>query len=91
MTQTTGNDEGNRFCKACGTPAEDGKLCNHCGAVLDLPGNAGLVEDQGAAVRRDFEGRTQQQEGTATGGRTRSTHSAEQHAPGYTGRHGIHN
>ncbi|MGA5292034.1 hypothetical protein [Streptomyces pseudogriseolus] len=82
MTQTTGNNEGNRFCKACGTPAEDGKLCNHCGAVLDLPDNAGLVEDQGAAVRRDFEGRTQQQEGTVTGGRTRSTHSAEQHAPG---------
>ncbi|MFD8524607.1 hypothetical protein ACFV2D_31955 [Streptomyces capillispiralis] len=61
MTQTIGNDKGNRFCKACGTPAEDGKLCNHCGAALDLPDNAGLVEDQGAAIRRDFEGRTQQQ------------------------------
>ncbi|WP_168218206.1 hypothetical protein [Streptomyces lasalocidi] len=57
MTQTTGN----RFCKACGTPAEDGKLCNHCGAVLDLPDTAGLVEDQGAAVRRAFEERTQQE------------------------------
>ncbi|MGW3684438.1 hypothetical protein [Streptomyces prasinus] len=55
-----GNGEGNRFCKACGTSAEDGKLCNHCGAVLDLPDGAGLVEDQGAAVRRDFEGRAQQ-------------------------------
>ncbi|GGP56307.1 hypothetical protein GCM10010247_31400 [Streptomyces calvus] len=49
---------GNRFCKACGTPAEDGKLCKHCGTVLDFPDEAGLVEDQGAAVRRDFEGRT---------------------------------
>lgn len=57
MTQTMGNGEGNRFCKACGTPAEDGKLCNHCGAVLDLPDDASLVEDQGAAVRRDFEER----------------------------------
>ncbi|MCX5000771.1 hypothetical protein OG739_36385 [Streptomyces longwoodensis] len=56
MTNTTGN----RFCKACGTPAEDGKLCSHCGAVLDLPDDAGLVEDQGAAVRRDFEGRARQ-------------------------------
>ncbi|TWD11770.1 hypothetical protein FB570_12340 [Streptomyces sp. T12] len=25
--QTMGNGEGNRFCKACGTPAEDGRLC----------------------------------------------------------------
>ncbi|MFF6918626.1 hypothetical protein [Streptomyces sp. NPDC012466] len=62
MTHKTETDEGNRFCKACGTPAENGTLCNHCGAVLDLPDAAGLVEDQGAAVRRDFEGRTQQQE-----------------------------
>ncbi|MBL1109755.1 hypothetical protein JK361_35150 [Streptomyces sp. 5-8] len=62
MTPKTENNKGNRFCKACGTPAEDGKLCSHCGAVLDLPDGAGLVEDQGAAVRRDFEGRAQQQE-----------------------------
>jgi hypothetical protein len=55
MTQE--NEKGNRFCKACGTPAEDGKLCSHCGAVLDLPDEGGLVEDQGAGVRRDFEGR----------------------------------
>ncbi|WP_369180951.1 hypothetical protein [Streptomyces mutabilis] len=60
MTQTAENGEGNRFCKACGTPTEDGKLCNHCGTVLDLPDEAGLVEDQGATVRRDFEERTQQ-------------------------------
>ncbi|OQR66021.1 hypothetical protein B6E66_00180 [Streptomyces maremycinicus] len=60
MSQTTGNGEGNRFCKACGTPAGHGELCSHCGAVLDLPDDAGLVEDSGAAVRRDFEGRTQQ-------------------------------
>ncbi|MFF9203948.1 hypothetical protein ACF1AE_19415 [Streptomyces sp. NPDC014986] len=62
MTQMTENGKGNRFCKACGTPAEDGRMCKHCGTVLDLPDAAGLIEDQGAAVRRDFEGRTQQQE-----------------------------
>ena len=58
MTQETENEMGNRFCKACGTPAEDGKLCSHCGMVLDFPDEGGLVEDQGAGVRRDFEGRT---------------------------------
>ncbi|MFF9870366.1 hypothetical protein ACF1G0_34170 [Streptomyces sp. NPDC013953] len=62
MTEKNEHEEGNRFCKACGTPAEDGKLCNHCGTVLDLPAEAGLVEDQGAAVRRDFEGRTERQD-----------------------------
>ncbi|MCS0604406.1 hypothetical protein NX794_24800 [Streptomyces sp. LP11] len=62
MTPPTREEEGNRFCKACGTPAEDGKLCSHCGAVLDLPDDAGLTEDQGAAVRRDFEGRTDHHE-----------------------------
>ncbi|MFF9410781.1 hypothetical protein ACF1B0_35465 [Streptomyces anandii] len=62
MTHEPEIDEGNRFCKACGTPAENGKLCAHCGATLDLPDGAGLIEDQGAAVRRDFEGRTQEQE-----------------------------
>ncbi|MFC9117841.1 4-Cys prefix domain-containing protein [Streptomyces sp. NPDC057092] len=60
MEQKPENNQGNRFCTACGTPAEDGKLCNHCGTVLDLPDEAGLVEDQGAAVRRDFERRAQQ-------------------------------
>jgi hypothetical protein len=58
MTQKTEDEMGNRFCKACGTPTEDGRLCKHCGTVLDFPDEAGLVEDQGAAVRRDFEGRT---------------------------------
>ncbi|WP_079062331.1 double zinc ribbon domain-containing protein [Streptomyces griseoruber] len=62
MTSQAGNDQGNRFCKACGTPAEDGKLCEHCGTVLDLPDEAGLVEDQGAAVRRDFEAQARPQE-----------------------------
>ncbi|MEU1707529.1 hypothetical protein ABZ478_19235 [Streptomyces sp. NPDC005706] len=62
MTDKPAIDEGNRFCNACGTPAENGKLCRHCGAALDLPDGAGLIEDQGAAVRRDFEGRTQQQQ-----------------------------
>ncbi|MFF5369786.1 hypothetical protein [Streptomyces sp. NPDC013187] len=62
MTQRIENGKGNRFCKACGTPAEDGKLCSHCGAVLDFPDAEGLIEDEGAAVRRDFEGRAGQQE-----------------------------
>ncbi|MFD5448089.1 hypothetical protein ACWDTR_28475 [Streptomyces sp. NPDC003470] len=57
MTKTPEDRSHNRFCKACGTPAGDGKLCEHCGAVLELPDDAGLTEDQGAAVRRDFEGR----------------------------------
>ncbi|WP_373569252.1 zinc ribbon domain-containing protein [Streptomyces sp. FXY-T5] len=56
--QETENEKGNRFCKACGTPAE-AKLCSHCGTVLDFPDEGGLIEDQGAAVRRDFEGRTE--------------------------------
>ncbi|MCQ9179599.1 zinc ribbon domain-containing protein [Streptomyces sp. IBSBF 2953] len=60
MTQQSENEKGNRFCKACGTPAEDGKLCSHCGSVLDLPDEAGLVDDQGAAVRRDLEGHADQ-------------------------------
>lgn len=51
MTQTTGNGEGNRFCKACGTPAEDGKLCNHCGAVLNLPDAAGRRTHPGVSMR----------------------------------------
>ncbi|MFG2576924.1 hypothetical protein [Streptomyces sp. NPDC048481] len=59
-TRPSETDQGNRFCKACGTPAEDGRLCSHCGAVLELPEEAGLVEDEGAAIRRDLEGRTDQ-------------------------------
>ncbi|MFB8244513.1 hypothetical protein ACFC5X_05585 [Streptomyces sp. NPDC055952] len=55
---TSETERGNRFCKACGTPAEDGKLCSHCGEVLDFPDGGGLVEDEGAAVRRDLEGRS---------------------------------
>ncbi|MEV5737618.1 hypothetical protein [Streptomyces sp. NPDC052292] len=62
MTHHTENTQSNRFCKACGAPAEDGKLCNHCGAVLDFPDQAGLIDDQGAAIRRDFEGRTEPQQ-----------------------------
>ncbi|MFD7712826.1 hypothetical protein ACFV6E_39930 [Streptomyces sp. NPDC059785] len=45
------------YCKACGTPAGEGSVCAHCGAVLDLPEREGLVEDEGAGVRRAFEGR----------------------------------
>jgi hypothetical protein len=57
MTDKTEDETGNRFCKACGTPAANGSLCRHCGTVLDLPDDAGLIEDQGGGVRRDFEGR----------------------------------
>lgn len=46
-----------RFCKVCGTPAGDGKMCEHCGAVLGLPEAAGLVDDEGAVARRVFEER----------------------------------
>ncbi|MDH6493781.1 hypothetical protein [Streptomyces sp. SAI-127] len=62
MTFQTGNDQGNQFCKTCGTSAEDGKLCKHCSTALDLPDNAGLIEDQSAAARRDFETQTHQQQ-----------------------------
>ncbi len=62
MTEKTEGQQGNRFCKACGTPAEDGKLCKHCSNVLGLPDNAGLIEDQGAAARRTFEGHGEQRE-----------------------------
>jgi len=68
MTHKTEEETGNRFCKACGTPAEDGRLCRHCGTVLDFPNDAGLVEDEGGGVRRDFEERTRQYEREATGG-----------------------
>ncbi|MET7683362.1 hypothetical protein [Streptomyces sp. NPDC005423] len=58
MTEKTEELRTSRFCKACGTPAGDNKLCERCAAVLDVPGDAAsLVEDEGAAVRRDFEGR----------------------------------
>jgi hypothetical protein len=47
-----------RVCKACGSrPAEGATVCEHCRTVLHLPDRSGLVEDEGAAVRRDFEGR----------------------------------
>ncbi|UXX91521.1 hypothetical protein N7U49_02545 [Streptomyces sp. AD2-2] len=57
MTEKTEEPKAVRYCKACGTPADDGPLCEWCAAVLEVPGEASLVEDQGAAVRRDFEGR----------------------------------
>ncbi|MEV6760135.1 hypothetical protein AB0N16_05675 [Streptomyces sp. NPDC051105] len=60
MTEKTEDPQVHRFCTVCGTPAGDGKLCEHCATVLDVPEDAGLVEDQGAAVRRDFEGRGEQ-------------------------------
>lgn len=49
--------EGQQFCKACGTPAREGELCEHCGQVMELSDQRGLVEDEGAAMRRVFEGR----------------------------------
>ncbi|MET7573220.1 hypothetical protein ABZT04_32710 [Streptomyces sp. NPDC005492] len=57
MTEKTESLKSSRSCKVCGTPAGDGTLCERCGAVLQLPDEASLVEDEGAAVRRDFEGR----------------------------------
>ncbi|WP_395575628.1 hypothetical protein [Streptomyces sp. BK79] len=57
MAEKTEEQSHSRVCVACGTPAGDGKLCEHCGSVLRLPDDAGLTEDLGAAVRRDFEGR----------------------------------
>jgi hypothetical protein len=55
MTEKIEGQQAGRYCKACGTPAEGATLCEHCGAVLDLPDRGGLIEDKGAAVRRDFE------------------------------------
>lgn len=49
-----------RFCKACGTPAGDQKLCEHCGAVLGRPDAVGLVDDEAAVARRVFEQRDRQ-------------------------------
>ncbi|MFG2682087.1 hypothetical protein [Streptomyces sp. NPDC048392] len=57
MTQPAEGQAGNRYCKACGTPAGDGELCERCGAVLEIPDGSGLTEDQGAVIRRNFEGR----------------------------------
>jgi hypothetical protein len=54
-------EPGGVMCKACGSrpasPSGDGTLCEHCAAVLELPDSSGLTEDEGAAVRRSFEGR----------------------------------
>lgn len=35
----------------------EGELCEHCGQVMELSDQRGLVEDEGAAMRRVFEGR----------------------------------
>lgn len=59
MTEGIEHRESQRFCKACGTPAGDGKLCDHCGAALGLPDAAGLTEDEAAVARRVFEDRDQ--------------------------------
>lgn len=57
MTGETERRQAKRFCKACGTPAGDGKLCENCGAVLGLPDTVGLVDDEAAVARRVFEER----------------------------------
>ncbi|MGW0568128.1 hypothetical protein [Streptomyces tauricus] len=58
MTENDTDRETHRRCKVCGSrPAANETVCEHCRAVLELPDPAGLVEDQGAAVRRDFERR----------------------------------
>ncbi|MDQ0791513.1 hypothetical protein [Streptomyces sp. B1I3] len=59
MTEETEHQETQRFCKACGTPAGDGKLCEHCGTALGLPETVGLVDDEAAVARRVFEERGQ--------------------------------
>lgn len=56
MTAISENEEKQRFCMACGTPAGTGALCEHCGAVFP-PAEGGLSTDEGAVARRVFEGR----------------------------------
>ncbi|MEU8790818.1 hypothetical protein [Streptomyces sp. NPDC048643] len=53
-------------CRACGSrpaiPSTSGPmLCEHCSKVLEIPDSAGLVVDDGAGVRREFENRGKQQ------------------------------
>ncbi|MGW3669474.1 hypothetical protein [Streptomyces sp. NPDC005141] len=60
--QPRGSERGVGVCKACGSrpavPSEDGTgLCEHCADLLELPDGAGLIEDDGAGVRREFEDR----------------------------------
>ncbi|WP_221356398.1 hypothetical protein [Streptomyces beigongshangae] len=58
MTENHTDREARRVCKACGSrPAVNATVCEHCRAVLNLPDPSGLVEDEGAAVRRAFERR----------------------------------
>ncbi|MCT9011493.1 hypothetical protein [Streptomyces rhizosphaerihabitans] len=59
---TPGQNRGVGACKACGSrpavPSEGGTmLCEHCSRLLELPDQAGLVDDDGAGVRREFENR----------------------------------
>ncbi|CAL9657039.1 hypothetical protein [Streptomyces sp. Tu 3180] len=64
QTRRAGHDQA--MCKACGSrpadPAAHGTLCGHCAAALELPDASGLVEDEGAAVRRAFEDRDMRSE-----------------------------
>jgi len=58
MTEHHDDREAHRVCRACGSrPADNATVCEHCRAVLDLPESPGLVEDEGATVRRSFEHR----------------------------------
>ncbi|CAL9625543.1 hypothetical protein SUDANB58_05935 (plasmid) [Streptomyces sp. enrichment culture] len=64
--QTRHDSHDQAVCKACGSrpadPATDRTLCGHCAAALELPDTSGLVEDEGAAVRRAFENRDMRSE-----------------------------
>ncbi|MFI8191516.1 hypothetical protein ACIF8T_22295 [Streptomyces sp. NPDC085946] len=65
--QTAQDGRGTGTCKACGSRPADpaggaARLCAHCAAVLVLPDASGLVEDEGAVVRRMFENRDRRAE-----------------------------
>ena len=84
MTEHTEGPEHSRFCKACGAPAADGKLCRHCGVELEIPEEASLIDDEGAAVRRDFEGRGTPSDGEARPQRKRTLRQLS-HVRGFYG------
>ncbi|MGC5561574.1 hypothetical protein ACPYPG_01860 [Streptomyces sp. FR-108] len=67
MTENDSDREAHRRCKACGSrPAGNEAVCEHCRAVLELPDPSGLVEDEGAAIRRDFDRRDGRPENVGT-------------------------
>lgn len=59
--------QGTGVCRACGSrpaiPSASGPmLCEHCAKLLEMPDSAGLVVDEGAGVRREFENRGRRQD-----------------------------